>query len=420
MKNTWRELRAMDRNVWIRFIGETLNGIAMMMLMPFFALYLKDKVDSLLQVGIIMALSPIAASFGSLIGGRIADIYGRKPIMIFSMASNALLMLGFLFIEGFIPYAILSIFLGLSNSLFHPAASAMVADVTAPEKRTEAYGLLRMGHNIGAAIGPIMGVSVVVLSKNLVFIIASSTMLFYALLVLIFIQETMPKAADKKEENEERESGAVWKILMRDKALMIYLLAGIIISMGFSQTEGMLPLHFDNEMKGINNPYPYLMALNGLLVVLFQFQISKWAADKPVGKTMLYGACLFGIGLFFIGWLPKWFGGLDTNATIILITLLLVYAIYTLGEMIMSPVQMTFVANLAPEHLRGTYMGAASLQWIAGAFGPLLGGFLLDRLLGHFLFTILGVGCVVAGFVYVSLDRLVEQRQKDTLTKQSS
>lgn len=423
MKNTWRELREMDRNVWIRFIGETLNGIAMMMLMPFFALYLKDKVDSLLQVGVIMALSPIAASFGSIIGGRIADIYGRKPIMIFSMTSNALLMLGFLFIEGFIPYAILSVFLGLSNSLFHPAASAMVADVTAPEKRTEAYGLLRMGHNIGAAIGPIMGASVVMLSKNLVFIIASSTMLFYALLVFVLIQETMPKSANKEEDNE-KESGVVWKIVLRDKALMIYLLAGIIISMGFSQTEGMLPLHFDNEMKdifGANNPYPYLMALNGLLVVLFQFQISKWATDKPVGKTMLYGACLFGIGLFFIGWLPKWFGGLDTNATIILIMLLFVYAIYTLGEMIMSPVQMTFVANLAPEHLRGTYMGAASLQWITGnAFGPLLGGFLLDRLLGHFLFTILAIGCVVAGVVYISLDRLVEQRQKGTLTKQSS
>lgn len=423
MKNTWRELREMDRNVWIRFIGETLNGIAMMMLMPFFALYLKDKVDSLLQVGVIMALSPIAASFGSIIGGRIADIYGRKPIMIFSMTSNALLMLGFLFIEGFIPYAILSIFLGLSNSLFHPAASAMVADVTAPEKRTEAYGLLRMGHNIGAAIGPIMGASVVMLSKNLVFIIASSTMLFYALLVFVLIQETMPKSANKEEDNE-KESGVVWKIVLRDKALMIYLLAGIIISMGFSQTEGMLPLHFDNEMKdifGANNPYPYLMALNGLLVVLFQFQISKWATDKPVGKTMLYGACLFGIGLFFIGWSPKWFGGLDTNATIILIMLLFVYAIYTLGEMIMSPVQMTFVANLAPEHLRGTYMGAASLQWITGnAFGPLLGGFLLDRLLGHFLFTILAIGCVVAGVVYISLDRLVEQRQKGTLTKQSS
>ncbi|WIY61578.1 MDR family MFS transporter [Bacillus arachidis] len=424
MKKTWRELQAMDRNVWIRFVGETLNGIAMMMLMPFFALYLKDKVDSLLEVGVIMALSPIAASFGSLIGGRIADIYGRKPIMIFSMASNALLMLGFLFIEGFIPYAILSIFLGLSNSLFHPAASAMVADVTAPEKRTEAYGLLRMGHNIGAAIGPIMGASVVVLSKNLVFIIASSTMLFYALLVLMLIQETMPKAALKERGDTKKESESVWKIVLRDKVLIIYLLAGIIVSMGFSQTEGMLPLHFDNEMKeifGKNNPYPYLMALNGLLVVLFQFQISKWATDKPVGKTMLYGACLFGIGLLFIGWLPKWFGESGANATVILITLLVVYAVYTLGEMIMSPVQMTFVANLAPEHLRGTYMGAASLQWITGnAFGPLLGGLLLDRLLGHLLFTILGVGCVIAGLVYISLDRLVEQRQKGDVVKQSS
>lgn len=424
MKKTWRELQAMDRNVWIRFIGETLNGIAMMMLMPFFALYLKDKVDSLLEVGVIMALSPIAASFGSLIGGRIADIYGRKPIMIFSMASNALLMLGFLFIEGFIPYAILSIFLGLSNSLFHPAASAMVADVTAPDKRTEAYGLLRMGHNIGAAIGPIMGASVVVLSKNLVFIIASSTMLFYALLVLMLIQETMPKAALKERGDTKKESESVWKIVLRDKVLIIYLLAGIIVSMGFSQTEGMLPLHFDNEMKeifGKNNPYPYLMALNGLLVVLFQFQISKWATDKPVGKTMLYGACLFGIGLLFIGWLPKWFGESGANATVILITLLVVYAVYTLGEMIMSPVQMTFVANLAPEHLRGTYMGAASLQWITGnAFGPLLGGLLLDRLLGHLLFTILGVGCVIAGLVYISLDRLVEQRQKEDVVKQSS
>ena len=424
VKKTWQELKGMDRNVWIRFIGETLNGIAMMMLMPFFALYLKDKVDSLLEVGIIMALSPIAASFGSLIGGRIADIYGRKPIMIFSMASNALLMLGFLFIDGFISYAILSICLGLSNSLFHPAASAMVADVTEPEKRTEAYGLLRMGHNIGAAIGPILGASVALLSKTVIFIIASSSMLFYALLVLLLIKETMPKGAVKQMSEGEETRQSVWKVVFQDKILLTYLLAGIVISMGFSQTEGMLPLHFDNEMKGIfgtNNPFPYLMAVNGLLVVLFQFQISKWATDKPVGKTMLYGAWLFGIGLLAIGWLPKWFGGAGTNATVVLITLLIVYAIYTLGEMVMSPVQMTFVANLAPEHLRGTYMGAASLQWITGnAFGPLLGGVLLDRLLGHVLFTILGIGCVIAGLVYISLDRLVEQRQKDNVVKQTS
>lgn len=253
--------------------------------------------------------------------------------------------------------------------------------------------------------------------------IAASTMLFYALLVFLLIRETMPKAQIAQSKGESKQRGSVWRVVLKDRVLMVYLLAGIIISMGFSQTEGMLPLHFDNEMKDIlgkNNPYPYLMALNGLLVVLFQFQISKWATDKPVGKTMLYGAWLFGFGLFFIGWVPKWFGNFGTNVTVLFIILLIIYAVYTLGEMIMSPVQMTFVANLAPEHLRGTYMGAASLQWITGnAFGPLLGGVLLDRLLGHLLFTILAIGCIVAGLVYISLDHLVEKKQKENAVKQS-
>ncbi|MGR5980326.1 hypothetical protein ACT7DJ_28765 [Bacillus cereus] len=41
----------------------------------------------------------------------------------------------FLFIDSFIGYAILSIGLGLCNSFFEPAASAMVTDVTEPEKK---------------------------------------------------------------------------------------------------------------------------------------------------------------------------------------------------------------------------------------------------------------------------------------------
>lgn len=423
MKNTFQELKAMDRNVWIRFFGETLNGIAMMMLMPFFALYLKDKVDSLVQVGIVMALSPITASIGSMIGGRIADIYGRKPIMIFSMVSNGIVMLGFVLFDGFFTYAILSALLGLCNSLFHPAASAMVADVTEPEKRTEAYGLLRMGHNIGAAVGPILGASVVAVSKTVIFITAASSLLFYAVLVALFIRETLPKREKKQELEEKRDGPPAWKVILKDKVLMIYIFTGIVISMGFSQTEGMLPLHFDNEMKSIfgnHNPYPYLMALNGTLVVLFQFPISKWATDKPIGRMMLYGAFLFGFGLLAIGWLPKWFGEQNADAVLVISVMLVVYAFYTLGEMVMSPVQMTFVANLAPEHLRGTYMGAANLQWICGgAFGPLLGGFLLNQLLGHILFTILGVGCLIAGIVYASMDRLVEHRAEHALQQSS-
>ena len=95
-----------------------------------------------------------------------------------------------------------------------------------------------MGHNIGAAIGPIMGGSYVIEEPCVYYRI------YDVILCITCIRpysETMPKSTNK-EGDTEKESGAVWKIVLRDKALMIYLLAGIIISMGFSQTEGMLPL----------------------------------------------------------------------------------------------------------------------------------------------------------------------------------
>ncbi len=171
---TWDAYRGMDRNVWIRFIGESMNGIAFMMLMPFFALYLHEQVP-MWQVGIVMATSPLAGVFGSMVGGRLADIYGRKPIMVLSMIGNGFVMIGFILFDGFVPFIIISAFFGLFNSLFHPAASAMVADVTVEEKRTEAFGLLRMGHNIGAAIGPLIGASIVFLSKTVIFMIAASS-----------------------------------------------------------------------------------------------------------------------------------------------------------------------------------------------------------------------------------------------------
>jgi MFS family permease len=408
MGNLLKNLKSIDRNIWIQFIGGSMNSIALMMLLPFFALYLKDKVDSLTQVGIVMAISPLAAVIGSMLGGRLADIYGRKPLMLVSMVGNGIVMLGYIFFDHFIAYFVLNAFFGLLNSLFHPAVSAMVADVTEPEKRSEAYGLLRMGHNIGAALGPLFGASIIVLSKTVIFVIAASALFVYSLIVFLFIRETKPQYKEQ-EKGENPSLPSPFEVMLRDKLLLMFILTGVIISMGFSQTEGMLPLHLDKEMSHFSdekNPYPYLMSLNGLLVVLFQFSISAWAGKRESGKVMLLGASLFGLGLLAVGWLPKWFGETEASYTFVLTILLIVYAVYTLGEMVMSPVQMTFVANIAPEHLRGTYMRAAGLQWIMGGMlGPLAGGFLFERSLGHLLFSILGIGCIIAGVIYLLIDR---------------
>ncbi|WP_239673140.1 MDR family MFS transporter [Mangrovibacillus cuniculi] len=408
--NSFRQLKDLDRNVWIRFFGEAINGIAFMMLMPFFALYLKDRVDSLFLVGLVIAVAPIASVVGTMVGGRLADQYGRKPVMVWSMIGNAIVMSLFIVIDSLIGYIILSAFMGFFNSLFHPAASAMVADVTAPEKRTEAFGLLRLGHNIGATIGPLIGAAIIVVSKSVIFFIAATTVFIYAIVVAIFIYESLPSKKEGEKEKEE-ELPSPLKVLVQDKILLIFIVTGIVISMSFSQMEGMLPLHFDKELKHLapeQNPFPYLMAFNGLLVVLFQLAVSSWAAKRTVGFVMIIGAALFGLSQIAVGWLPLVFFAGKTEFWTIIAIMLVIYTFYTLGEMLITPVQMTFISNIAPEHLRGTYMGASGLQWIVGgAIGPLLSGYLLDRSLGNIMFTGLGIGCVIAGFVYVTIDKMV-------------
>lgn len=118
------------------------------------------------------------------------------------------------------------------------------------------------------------------------------------------------------------------------------------------------------------------MALNGLLVVLFQFQISKWATDKPVGKTMLYGACLFGIGLFYrLVTEVVWRIGYKCYNYFNNVTVCVCHIYIRRDDYVACTDDVC--SEFGPEHLRGTYMGAASLQWITGnAFGPLLGGFI--------------------------------------------
>ncbi|WP_088071288.1 MDR family MFS transporter [Gottfriedia luciferensis] len=417
--NFFKKLKGMDRNVWIRVIGETITSSAMMMLMPFFALYLEGKVDSMLKVGFIMSISPIASLFGSMIGGRLADLYGRKRMMVFSTLGTSIILVLFSLVEGYTAFLILSILLGISNSFFNPAASAMVADVTEPDERTEAYGLLRVGSNLGTVIGPLLGSSIVFFSKDSLFYIAATALGLYSIAQFILLKETLPAGKDTNSNKEDTKIPfkKVMNIILSDKLLLFYVATGVIISMGFSQIEGMLPLYFKQRFSshfGEWNPYPFLMSINGLLVVLFQFPISSYLSNRSIGKTMFYGTVLFGLGILSIGFAPPILLSIGFGKWLILLFLAIIFIYYTFGEMVMSPVQMTFVANIAPEELRATYMAVGSMKWTIGGFlGPLLGGFLFDLKLGLWLFIILGTGVVISGLMYRSLDEKVAIRDNE-------
>ncbi|MBR3215646.1 MAG: MFS transporter, partial [Exiguobacterium sp.] len=157
------------------------------------------------------------------------------------------------------------------------------------------------------------------------------------------------------------------------------------------------------------NPFPYLLALNGIMVVLFQFPIASKLGNKPFGKVMLAGATVFGIGMILLAIVPRTLFALDTPYVPLVGILLAVYAFYTLGEMIMSPVQQTFIALIAPENMRGAYNGAASIQWlIGGVTAPIIASVFFDNRAGHIALILIGGASCLSGIIYWQLGRHVQ------------
>ncbi|WP_445001663.1 MDR family MFS transporter [Exiguobacterium alkaliphilum] len=411
----YQSLKRLDRNIWIRFLGETITGVMMFMIAPFLVLYYSDKLDSYVQVGVILATGPIMALIGSVVGGRLADLYGRKPVMMTAIVGDALALVGFAFADTFWPLLLLNAMLGLTNSLFHPAASAMVADVTEPEQLNEAFGLLRMGHNIGAAFGPLLGSAVLFLDRQYIFFAAAVVFGLYALVLAKFIRETLPETT----EHETLSNQDVLRIFAQDRVFLVFIFAGIFISMGFAIVESMLPLFLRESLPTFTdrqNPFAYLLALNGIMVVLFQFPIASKLGQKPFGNVMLAGATVFGVGMMLLAVVPRLLYSLGTPYLMLVAVLLAVYAFYTLGEMIMSPVQQTFIAMIAPENMRGAYNGAASIQWlIGGVTAPLFASLFFNRGAGHVALLLVGIASCVSGLIYWQLGRKVraaEAKQK--------
>jgi MFS family permease len=105
-----------------------------------------------------------------------------------------------------------------------------------------------------------------------------------------------------------------------------------------------------------------LLSLNGALIVLVELPLTRFTSQFPVRPTLALGYLLIGLGFSLVGW------------AVALPWLMVAVGVFTLGEMLSMPVAAAYVAGLAPEHLRGRYLGLYGLSWATAlVLGPALG-----------------------------------------------
>lgn len=339
------------------------------MIWPFLMIYVSEKlVLSLSTVSTLITINAIMGLFSSFVAGAVSDKLGRKLVMIVSLAVNGL---GYLFMSqahSYLGFAIIMVLMGASNPLYQVGSDAMLADMIIPEKRTNAFAIIRMINNAGIAIGPAMGGFVAARSYTYAFLGAAIGMITYSLLLVFRARETLEKAYSSKKESWTENLGGYGRVF-RDRPYIVFALLVGIGLIAPSMLWTMLSVYTKQNFGLPENLFGWLPTTNALMCVFVQFPVTRVSRRFRPLPVIGVGMLIYAIGVGSAALMNNFWG---FWAAMVLMTF---------GELTLIPTVSKFIADLAPADMRGRYMSFYWFAWgIARGAAPLIGGFLNDNI----------------------------------------
>jgi len=317
------------------------------------------------MVGIIILAAGLCSAISQALGGALSDRFGRRPILLIGALVSVFLFSGLAALIGISApvwaIAVVYIVSRLILTTTRPVISAMVADFTPKERLTEAYGILRIGANMGWAAGPALGGYLATfLPYGWLFGIAPLTCGIVFLIIFFFIRESSHGMS-------KRVGFRSMLTIANDRPFLVFAVISILLFIAMGQMVSTLSI-FTVDMLGFSKArFGLLLALNGLIVILFQYPMTLALRRIAKFRALILGSLLYAFGYLSLGWITQ-FGWA-----------LVAMAVITGGEIIHAPVSLSVIGELSPEDQRGRYMGLFGLsQTIGIAVGPLLGGVLID------------------------------------------
>jgi predicted MFS family arabinose efflux permease len=177
--------------------------------------------------------------------------------------------------------------------------------------------------------------------------------------------------------------------VLADRRFVLYLLAILVNAAVYIQYVSTLPLTM-RDAGLATFWFSVVVALNGFIVISCELLVTKLTQRLPIKLVVGLGFALLGAGLSLYA--------LPWGVAIFLIGTL----VWTLAEIVGGPTMFAYPGMVAPDHLRGRYIGAMQLMFaLGGALGPGLGVFLYDAI-GRQMWWCCGVASLLALVLAVS------------------
>lgn len=142
--------------------------------------------------GLIIALFALTAGLSRPFSGKLADTWGRIPVMIFGTLVCVIAGVIYSFLGTVFSFLLLRFFHGLSTGFKPTGLSAYVADIVPPSRRGEAMGIIGMANSLGIAGGPVLGQEIMPFLPSLdALFYLSALVALFSILILLRMPETV-------------------------------------------------------------------------------------------------------------------------------------------------------------------------------------------------------------------------------------
>ncbi|MFG3496188.1 MFS transporter [Streptomyces sp. NPDC047928] len=362
-----RSLLAVPRPIAVVSLGVFLNRVGGFFSI-FLTLVLADRGYGPGQITVGLALVAVSGMAGAGFSGWIADRIGRRTTLLSATSLTAVFSLALVQVTGYWGTLALACLMGAAVQAYGPVAQAVVGEAASPERRVTLFAVYRMALNTGAAIGPLLG-GFWATNHMGSLLVGNAVVSMAATLMLLLLPRdgarepegpAEPTAAPTAAPAGETLPGGLFGDL---RFVGVSVLLGVI-ALFYAQHTGPLPLAMKDSGFS-TSAFGALLTMNAVVVILCEVPLSTVLGRLPVQVPIGLGAlCVFGgffVNSFGITW-PVLIGGV---------------LLWTLGEMLISPVAAAAATEAAPPGAGARYQSFLGFCQSTGmSMGPAFGVFL--------------------------------------------
>jgi MFS family permease len=348
-------------------IGTLFARMATFMTIPFLAIYLTNvKGVSPSATGAIIGISSIVGLFGGFFGGYFSDRFGREKVMKISLFMWGFIFIGFATAEAVFVFFLLNALNGLCRSFFEPSSRALLSKVTKQENKLLVFNLRYAAINVGAAVGPLVGLKIGSSSSTAAFFVTAAVyFLYFILLIMMFAHYKIEQGNVATTERVTLRKAI--NVLSHDRVFLFAVIGMILGITGYSQFNSTIPQYLSQFEDGVKL-FSYLIVFNAITVLVMQYPVSRIGKRYSALMSIMCGILTVSLGLLGFG--------LFTSVPMLFVSMF----VLTVGEVMMFTMTDLFIDQIAPQHMKGLYFGSMGFTAIGGAIGPWIGGLMLEQL----------------------------------------